>query len=264
MRTFFPIGFGSILTVSAVLLGFSPAEATISDNPSTISDSSYSIDPTTDPLGTPGASDLLYNATAIDSAGNFQEESSAGLSALTDGTFGCATGGSNTGVSNEGISNYYSAMGGSPGGSYATYSLGSNVLGYTLDDIEVYSGWNDSGRYQQGYTLSYALANDPDPSDPTFYTLYTVTPYPTDAYSTGDTQNGAMTELTSSNGVLMSGVSEIKISFDQSTVNGYEGYREFVVDGSATAAPEPSTWALMLAGIGAISILTRGRFQRQA
>ena len=76
----------------------------------------------------------------------------AALANLTDGSYG-------GNVPSEGGF----ASGGPSGlaGIDVTYSLGSNLLGYNITDIELYSGWQDSGRYQQAYTIEYSTVDDP-------------------------------------------------------------------------------------------------------
>ena len=59
----------------------------------------------------------------------------------THAAFGLGGGGSNTGTS-------------------VTYNLGANPLGYNISAIVVYGGWNDNGRDQQLYTVSYSLIGD--------------------------------------------------------------------------------------------------------
>ena len=258
MKSIFGSFANSFLVLSPILLfGLYPAKASVLEADHEISDGSYTVVTT---------GDLLDGATALSSTetgGGFQAEGSAGLSALTDGEFGYATGGYGSGAPNSGSSNASSAMGGPSGGTAATYSLGSDPLGYSLSSIEVLSGWNDSGRYQQAYTISYLLVATLADPNPTFTALYTVSPYPSNAYQSGDIDNGAETVLTSSSGPLVTGVSEVEITFN-SIVNGYTGYREFAVYGTPVTTPEPSSIALMLGGIFAVGIFVRHRSRKSA
>jgi len=239
METYKALSIRFLSLATILLISISVGRSQIIENDYSGNNTAYSF---------PTANDLLYGATALsftNGNGSFTDETSAGLAALTDGTYG-ATSGSNA--------NAFSAMGGPNGGTSATYSLGSNLAGYTLTDIEVYSGWNDSGRYQQAYTISYSLVSNPT----SFQTLYTVNPYPAGAYTNGDTDNAAETQLTSATGTLVTGVADVDITFNN-VVNAYTGYREFVVNGTPTAVPEPSIYALL--GIGIALLLGVQRFR---
>ena len=144
-------------------------------------------------------------------------------------------------------------------------------MGYDLTDIEVYSGWQDHGRYQQGYTIQYSLVGAPT----TFYTLTTITPYPTGAGSTDDPNDGAQTILTPTLGLYLptvnpsiptagiEGVADVKISFND-VANSWSGYNEFVVDGIAVAAPEPSALSLIAIGATGLLFVLRRRSQANA
>jgi hypothetical protein len=167
------------------------------------------------------------------------------LGYLTDGSYG----------GDVPSSGEFASGGSSSAGYYATYSLGTNLLGYNLTDLEVYSGWGDAGRYQQAYTIEYSLAT----ASTVFLTLAEVDPYPSDAFTTGDPNRGAMTELTPTTAGTLTGVADVQIDFN-SAVAGWSGYREFVVDGSpVTTTPEPSTWAMLLGGAGILGLIVRRR-----
>jgi hypothetical protein len=241
--------YSALLVGSALLtLGLSSAQAdtiiytgaNITGTGAVIDNSTFTV-----PTSVDGASDLLANVTASSSTGNYSGDGNGKLSFLTDGLFGPATGGATN-------SDDFSA--GGVGGNTATYSLGSNPLGYDISDIQVYTGWNDSGRYQQAYSISYLLAGETD--TPSNYTLLsTVGSYPT----TNDTSfNGAMTELTPTVGPsLINGVADVEITFNTPSAINYGGYREFAVYGTPVLAPEPSTFALL--GLGAFALVLIGR-----
>ena len=119
-----------------------------------------------------------------------------------------------------------------------------------MNDIEVYSGWGDSGRYQQAYTIKFSY----DTAPATFLTLTTVSAYPSAL-----TERGAETMLTpTATPFLATNVAAVEIEFN-TVANSWTGYREFVVNG--VQAPEPSTYALMALGAGGLALLLRRRTQ---
>src|ERR1700742_2900871 len=88
-------------------------------------------------------------------SGNFVQESAGGVVVLTDGAFGSISNGS-TG------SHPSFATGGPSGGTFVTYRLPTSATnGYDITNFVVYGGWNDSGRDQQGYTVSYSTVANP-------------------------------------------------------------------------------------------------------
>lgn len=136
-------------------------------------------------------------------------------------------------------------------------SLADNPGGYTITGIRTYAGWDD-GRDGQAYTVEYSTVSAPD----TFVSLATVsrfdntsfpltrTSYDYD-YETGqytevevpdEDYSHTMVELTGSEGYLATDVAAIRFIFN-GIENGGTAYREFDVFGSATAVPEPATYA---------------------
>jgi len=184
----------------------------------------------------------LINAVSPSSAGDgdFSGGSFTGTATggsqpnvLTDGTFGTIdfnqTGlhawvtciGSGTGVNND------------QGGNYVTYTLPVSPNGYDITNIMTAGGWNDGGRDQQSYTVSYATA-----ANPTFFIPLTVVSY-NPASPAGYSMSRAT--LTAANGVLASNV--VALQFDMTTPageNGFSGYSEMAVYGSPSATPPPA------------------------
>ena len=158
--------------------------------------------------------------------GNFAIESGvAGVSALTDGTFGA--------VDNR--SSY--ATCGSTAGQSVTYAIG----GATVANIVVYSGWLNQNRDGQFYNISYSTASAPA----TFHPLTSVNYNPS---VTGISANRvAITDYTGA--PLATNVAFINFDFTPQTGsldNGYSGYAEIVVGGvapprAALPAASPST-----------------------
>jgi hypothetical protein len=97
--------------------------------------------------GGPSAADLINGLLPIASGpGNFQEESSEGLPALTNGSIGTFVG-AGTGSDNH---TGYATTGANNGGQSVTYDLGGT---FNLTKIVSFGGWADTGRDQQFYTI---------------------------------------------------------------------------------------------------------------
>lgn len=171
--------------------------------------------------GGPSISDLLNGKLPTANTGNFGQEASTGVPALTNGTVQTAYG---NGASD------------SPHAAYATAGAGSSVtyaLGgvYNLSSIVIYGGWNDGGRDAQHYniltstdagqnfTLLTTYNNDPGQSTPT--------PVPV-------SQRTAFTEDALPN--LAQNVTNIRVDF-LAVENGYTGYTEIDVFGTQLFAP---------------------------
>jgi hypothetical protein len=232
--------FVACLAVVGACTGYTSAYAAPVETDTPLASGTFTIDTT---------HDLILNSTATASAGDFGDQGGS-LANLTDGSFGTAAGDPSASPS----ASQVSAAGGPGNGTSATYSLGTNATGYNLTDLQMYSGWTDSGRYQQVYTVEYSLASDPT----TFFTLASVD-YPPSADVGSYT--AAETELTSASGFLLSNVADIQINFGDTSPFDWSGYRELVVDGTAASAaiPEPSTYALFL--VGGLAVLAT-RFRR--
>jgi hypothetical protein len=76
---------------------------------------------------------------------------------LTNGTYGTIT--EPGGAPDRSHASFALAGGGSATGTFATYTLNlaASPSGYDISRIDVYGGWNDSGRDQQLYTVAYSL-----------------------------------------------------------------------------------------------------------
>jgi hypothetical protein len=113
-------------------------------------------------------------------------------------------------------------------GAIITYTFSSPMA---ITSINTYVGWRDGGRENQDYTISYSLAGNPTD----FLSLYSVDYDPARA---GDPSDTAVS-LSDTSGTILDDVAAIQFSFP-SVQNGYVGYRELNVEGSADA-PEPGT-----------------------
>ena len=186
---------------------------------------------------TVSSTDLLNGLTATNVVGNFTQEGTGGTPVLTDGSFPTIVRPLNFGVF---------ATGGNTGGTSLTYNLSSPR---NLTSIVTYGGWQDGGRDQQAYTVSYATALAPT----TFIPITTVDFNPPDPGAHPQVTRVTITDTT---GLLAANVAALKWDFN-ATENGYSGYSEF--DAFGTPVPEPtSLGVLALGGLGLLARKRRG------
>ena len=174
-------------------------------------------------------SSLIYG-TSPSSSGNgdftalFNNEGADGPSVLTDGSFGYID------FAQSGSHSSFTCIGSdSQAGNFVTYTLAGPMNGYDLTNIVVSAGWNDGGRDQQAYTVYYStVANVTN-----FIPLKSVNFNPVNPDGTSLNK----VTLTPATGALAQNVAAIK--FDMTSPageNGYSGYSEIAVYGSASAA----------------------------
>ena len=187
-------------------------------------------------VGGPSGSDLLEGLSVTSSSGNFQLESSAGLTALTDGSV--ATYYSNASQTGD-YPTTHSAYATGGNGAEAVYDLGAS---FDLAEIVIYGGWNDGGRDQQNLDILVSADNA------SFTSLGATLGGNSGAGDPISHRNS----ITDDSGTLASGVRFIKLEFG-SVENGYVGYTEIDV----FAVPEPSTTALL--GLGGLALILRRR-----
>jgi hypothetical protein len=123
-----------------------------------------------------------------------------------------------------------------------TYTLGNgpNGAGYTVSEFRAYSGWQDTGRARQDFTLTYSTVADPA----TFIPLITY-------HGAANTQD-ELTVIKDDLGASIPGVYAVQFKTGTDVQNGYVGYREFDLIGSPTV-PEPATLGLL--GVGMVAVL---------
>lgn len=166
--------------------------------------------------------------------------------ALTDGAFGIP------GIPNQGDSSHATEVVAIHNGAVLTYTLPVNPLGpngWNISAINVYTGWRDSGRDDQDYSVLYSLV-----ASPTSFVSLAAVAYDPGLPSPSDT---AVLLSDSSGGFLIRGVAALQFSFP-TTENGYVGYRELDVFGTAET-PEPSTMLLTVLGLGSLGRYLRRR-----
>ncbi len=121
-------------------------------------------------------------------------------------------------------------------GGAITFNLGPgpNGTGYTITNLNAYTAWQDDGRENANYLVSYS--ND----GTNFYTIATVA-YNPSPYPTKDGTGGTLTSLTVTN---LTGVRYLQWSFSGNQQNGGVGYTEL----AAFGPPTPSTVVATLGG----------------
>ncbi|MCV2356947.1 PEP-CTERM sorting domain-containing protein [Paucibacter sp. B2R-40] len=185
--------------------------------------------------------DLLQTSLASSVfTGEFSHEGSTGAAALNNGIYGAQ--------GNQGSFGNGTEAATASSGSVATFTF-SGAGGYNITSVDSYAGWDDY-RGGQSYDLSYATAADPSNF------IYLASVY-NDAQAGGNTNTHA--NILGSSGYLASNVQSLRFEFKGDLTYGYAGYREIDVQGVAAAVPEPQSYALMLAGLGAIGFVARRR-----
>ncbi len=180
---------------------------------------------------TVSATDLAHGAIATITNGPLgsEEGASTNVGTLTDGAFGVAR-----------TSGTYPDAVLAKNNLILTYNLNiiASPYGYDLTGIETYTGWRDTTRDRQNYTLRYSTIDDPN----TFIVLTTVNFDPsTNTPSSGKVSIGG--------GRLAARVAAVQFQFTN-TENGYVGYREIDIFGTpSTSDTIPSTcWRRLCGG----------------
>lgn len=185
----------------------------------------------------PSSTDLINGLTAINVTGTFNQEGTGGDPVLTDGLFPSPITRDGGGAFQFGAF----ATGGNGGGTSLTYVLGTPG---DIGSITIYSGWQDSGRDQQSYSILYATADAPTTFLPLAGVLF-------DGPNSTHPQLSRVNITDDSTGILATNVAALQFNFN-ATENGYSGYAEIDVF-APVAVPEPGSVAVMgLAALGAV------------
>ena len=184
-------------------------------------------------------------------SGNFNLYNAGGVPALTDGQFGQVY---------PGATGSYPAFAvcGPTAGTVLTYTLPAfDAYGFdissSLTSIVVYGGWNDNGRDQQGYTVSYSTLSNPN----VFIPLATVNYTP--AIPSG-LQSATRVTLAAANGApLATNVAQVQFDFTTVNVeNGNEGYAEVQLFGPPDNTPATVQRAFNLGTSNVVIVFSKG------
>ncbi|WP_426193229.1 PEP-CTERM sorting domain-containing protein [Massilia sp. DWR3-1-1] len=176
--------------------------------------------------------DLLQTQLATKLAsGNFSIEGSNGTVAFNNGIFGAQ---------------------GNPGSGEAATGNGNSITfflngAYNLRSIDSYAGW-DAYRGGQSYNVFYATL-----ATPANYVL--LASVFNDAIGAGIGNTNTRANIVSDSGYLASNVTSLRFEFNNNLTEGYNGYREIDVQGSAV--PEPGSMALLGLGLAGLAALGR-------
>jgi hypothetical protein len=190
------------------------------------------------PAGGPSSTDILNGALPIAQAGNFQQEASTGVSALTNGSIDTFYG---TAFETDNHTAY--ATGDASGaGQFVTYYLGGT---YDLSSVVTFGGWADGGRDEQLYDVLSST------DGVNFNTLASFAGVNIGS-GTPISHRVALTEDSLFH--LATGITHIRINF-LDVENNFTGYTEIDVFGDLV--PEPTS--AVTAGLGALGVLALRR-----
>jgi hypothetical protein len=196
------------------------------------------------------SSSLIYGTLPGSSQGDFTGAgvgaTAGGLPALTDGSFGA----NDFRISQNDL--YVATAGNnSSAGNIAIYTLTGSTNGYDITNIVSVGSWNDGGRDQQAYTVSYATVADPN----TFVPLAIVNVNPVNP--AGISFDRAT--ITPASGPLASNVAMLEFNFvTPPGENGWSGYSEIAVFGTPSAPKAPIIGTLLVSGCNLILTGTGG------
>ena len=195
---------------------------------------------------TVSSTDLLQTSvSSVAASGSFTNETTggdstpAGYGVLTDGVIGTD----------------HASRSGIGSGSELTYTLNTSIArgGYDLSAINIYSSWGDAGRVDPNVMVSYSLITAPTVFIPLTTASFTYNGFP-DPWVESSV-------VSSSGGDLLDNVAAVRFDFPNQE-NGFVGYSELDVLGRGVAGPEPSTYAMILLGAGAMALYLRRRATR--
>lgn len=160
-------------------------------------------------------------------------DNAGGLPVLADGSYGMFAG--------DGTHPAFAA-GGPGAGNYVIYTLGSDPKGYTVTNIQIAGGWNDFGRDSQYYTVMYSTVANTNMFIPLVTVANNLSAGNGKAAPSASIPTAVRGTFTPASGVLASNVYAIQVNFEfpHNVPNGYSGYSEISVYGSASATLPPA------------------------
>jgi hypothetical protein len=254
-----PISRPALWATAAIALAGTARSAVVINNFSNVAPGGGAVHDVHDPsvAGSPdliaaSAADLVQGMTATvtytGGTGSTTLEQSAGESVWTDGSISTVYaegGGGGDAIDHAAYGTVQATVGGGDIDVFVTFDLGSL---HDLTSVDVFTGWNDSGRDDSSFNLLVSADN--------------VTFAPIAAYLKPADNTGAFgTPVTNLHrisddgaGNLATGVRYVQLQFTDAD-NGFAGLAEIDVFG--TAVPEPSV--VLLGGIGLLGLLRRRR-----
>jgi hypothetical protein len=218
----------------------SPAQLTVSSAPAAVNNLITACanqtglgSGTFEPVWAGANSSSLVAGQSPSSSGNFSLETAGrNVNCLTaGGDLGITQIAGQTDFPITTTTNYVTCGNGNGAGAYVIYTLNGTTNGYNLTNITVYGGWADNGRDQQAYTVYYSTVMAPT----NFLQLAVVNFNPT---IPDNIQDATRVRLTSSAGILATNVAAVKFDFTSpASENGYCGYGDIVIAGSASILP---------------------------
>jgi len=241
----------SLAAITAILLAFSGMARAISENNQVSTTAETAFDSTI------SNSDLLTGATAVFSEVPNLNSNETGIN---DGL--ASTYSQNLGVNDTYFNHDVSSGDDLDNSPVVTFTLNTSVNtgGYNLTSINSIYGWQDwQSLSDQDYTISYTTV-----TDSTFTVLDTVAYNPFDP-ALDNSQNGThanATDVTLTQLGTITGVNAIRFSFTpyfgpSSVEQGGQMIREIDVFGTPSEVPEPSTYAMVLAGLAFVGFCVR-------
>jgi hypothetical protein len=138
-----------------------------------------------------------------------------------------------TGPSGNTASTNYVTCGNDGSGATLIYTPSSSLYGCTVTNITVYGGWQDNGRDQQAYTVSYSTA-----AAPTNFLYFATVNYNPSLPGSTPSATRVMIAPTVPGGVLLSNAAAIKFDFTSPpSENGDCGYAQIAVLGAQNIPP---------------------------
>jgi hypothetical protein len=175
--------------------------------------------------------------------GNFKlQVPSLGLPVLTDGTIGLCAGDATA----DDLTNFACCGSGGGAGQYVIYTLAGSASGYNLDSIVTYGGWDDSGRNEQNYTVSYSTVGAPT----TFTQLGAVSDSGATTLGPAAANVSRLTWAAANGGPLASNVAAVEFDFalPSAQLNGWEGYAELQLFGTPSPSKGPTISSSTVSG----------------
>jgi hypothetical protein len=219
---------------SGASLTNTPAQLAVSDNPGpdtlgVLDAQAFQEDsiPFFFPTWTLPAGDLIEGSLPISvGSGNFIDESCSGVGVLTSGFIGGIGSGNDI----------YMASCGAGGGSSVTYALPTSGApsGWSITNIQIFGGWNDGGRDEQGYIIYYSTVESPSDITNVMVDWDYLPPVGSRGFAANGPNISRMTYTEYAGGPMASNVANIEVVFSQSDENGYQGYSQIAVYGTPT------------------------------